>query len=106
MATRTRIDTSATALWASAFVILALVILQAGRLPSQQAFADQATARGPFTIVTANGGTGGDADPDELLYVLNSRYEVLMVYEVEDARQQRITLRDGGSLRNLFRAAP
>ena len=105
MATRTRIDTSSTALWASAFVILALVILQAGRLPSQQAFADQGTSRGPYTIITASAGTGEDAAPDELLYVLNSREEVLLVYEVEDARQQRITLRDGGSLRNLFRAA-
>jgi hypothetical protein len=54
------IDSSAAALWASAFVIAALIIVQAGRLPGNQAHAEMATGNGAYTLVTADAGTGGD----------------------------------------------
>ena len=97
-----RIDHGAAALWASAFLLAGLVITQAGRLPANPAFANMAVSDHGFTLVTANSGRGDDADPNELLYVLDSRSEMLLVYEIEDARQERIVLRHGGSLQNLF----
>jgi hypothetical protein len=96
-------NTAATAvLWASAFLIAALVIVQAGRLPVNPAYADMAVAEGGYTLLTTDSGRGEDAAPNELLYVLDSREEVILVYEIEDARQKQVFLRDGGSLRNLF----
>ncbi len=62
-------------------------------------------SRADYTIMTTNSGRGGDADPDELLYVIDNRDQVLMVYEIEDARRGQIILRDGGSLDILFRRA-
>ncbi len=105
MSRRQPLNSSSAVLWASAFVIGALTIVQAGRLPGNAAHAEMTGARGSYTLLTTNSGTGGDADPDELLYVIDNTDQVLMVYEVEDARRGKITLRDGGSLDNLFRAA-
>lgn len=105
MTNHERINTSSAALWASAFVIMALIIMQAGKLPGNAAYAEMATGSGSYTLITTNSGRGGDADPDELLYVLDSRDQVLLVYEVEDARNNQIFLRDGGSLINLFNSA-
>ncbi len=94
----------AAAMWASAFVIGALTIVQAGRLP-QAAYGEMSAAHGDYTILTTNSGRGGDIDPDELLYVIDNRAEVLLVYEIEDARRGKVILRDGGSLRALFHRA-
>jgi hypothetical protein len=99
------INTPAAVLWASAFIIAALIVIQAGRLPQNSAYAEMATGHGGFSLVTADAGRGGDVQPDELLYVIDSREQVLLVYEIEDARQGRVTLRDGGSLVNLFGSA-
>ncbi len=99
------ISNSAAALWASALVIAALTIVQAGRLPSQPAHGEMTASRADYTIRTTNSGRGGDVDPDELLYVIDNRDQVLMVYEIEDARRGQIILRDGGSLDLLFRRA-
>ena len=100
MSRRQPLNSSSAVLWASAFVIGALTIVQAGRLPGNAAHAEAADQ-----ALIDNSGVGGDADPDELLYVIDNTDQVLMVYEVEDARRGKITLRDGGSLDNLFRAA-
>ncbi len=99
------ISNSAATLWASALVIAALTIVQAGRLPSQTAHGEMTASRADYTIMTTNSGRGGDVDPDELLYVIDNRDQVLMVYEIEDARRGQIILRDGGSLDFLFRRA-
>ena len=105
MKNQNRYNTSSATLWASAFVIGAMIILQAGKLPSNQAHAEMSSTRGAFTLLTTNSGRGGDMDPDELLYVLDSVGAVLLVYEVEDTSKGRIFLRDGGSLVNLFNSA-
>lgn len=99
---RPSIDTPAAILWASAFLLAALVIVQAGRLPGNEAHAEMGVQFDGFTLLTTDSGRGEDAAPDELLYVLDSRAEMLYVYEVDDARNGTILLRDGGSLRNLF----
>ncbi len=98
-------NASSAALWASAFVIGALTIVQAGRLSGSAAHAEMVSTRGGYTLLTTNSGLGGEADPHELLYVIDNRDQVILVYEIEDAREGRLVLRDGGSLRSLFRAA-
>ena len=100
-----RINVSAAVLWASVFVIIAMIIVQAGKLTANQAFAGMATGSGTYTVLTANSGKGGDADPNELLYVIDNTAQVLLVYEIEDSRSGNIFLRDGGSLVNLFNSA-
>jgi hypothetical protein len=98
------INTAAAVLWASAFLLAALVIVQAGRLPGNPAYAEMGLESGGYTLLTTDSGRGGDAAPNELLYIVDSREEVVLVYEIEDARQSQIILRDGGSLQNLFTA--
>ena len=100
-----RINLSASVLWASVFVIIAMIIVQAGKLPGNAAYAEMATESGSYTVLTTNSGKGGDADPNELLYVIDSMAQVLLVYEIEDSRSGNIFLRDGGSLVNLFNSA-
>lgn len=106
MKSRTRINQSAAILWASAFVLTGMVIMQAGRMVGPNtANAEMATNRASYSLLTTNSGRGGEAQPDELLYVINAREETILVYEIEDARKGQILLRDGGPLPNLFRAA-
>ena len=92
-------------LWASAFVIGALVIVQAGRLPQPAAYGEMAASQGDYTILTTDSGRGGDIGPDQILYVIDNRDQVIMVYQIEDARRHQIVLRDGWSLDTLFRRA-
>jgi hypothetical protein len=102
---RTRIDGAAAVLWASAFMIGALVIVQAGRLPANRAYAEMAVEASDFSLLTTDAGRGEDAAPNELLYVIDSRAETLLIYEIEDARKKQIILRDGANLPVLFRNA-
>jgi hypothetical protein len=97
-------NTSATVLWASAFVIAALTILQAGRLPARSAYAETTANFNDFSLATARSGLGPDEKPYELLYVVDNHNEVLVVYDLQNV-QQGIFLRDGGPLVNLFRTA-
>ncbi len=105
MTKRTTINHSAAVLWASAFVIIAMIILQAGRMTGNTAYAEMATSSDVYSLLTTNSGTGGETDPNELLYVINKREGIMMVYEIEDARKRQVLLRDGGSLDALFKAA-
>jgi hypothetical protein len=100
----TQINSAAAALWASAFVILALIIVQAGRYPGVggSAMANMVADRGSYTLMTCDAGTGGDADPDEILCVIDSREQMMLVYDVEDVRKKAILLRDGYNLDQLF----
>ena len=91
-------------LWASAFVLAALLITQLGKLPgNRRTTPARASTSNDFTLAHRQIPVSGeDAAPDELLYVIDSRDEILLVYEIEDARKEQIILRGGGSLRNLF----
>jgi len=95
-------NASAAALWASAFVILAIIIVQAGRMPGNPAYAAVEADRGAYTLMTADSGKGGDVEPDEILCVIDSRDQVLLVYEIENARQGGLVLRERQSLEELF----
>ncbi|HMN96809.1 MAG TPA: hypothetical protein PKC43_07180 [Phycisphaerales bacterium] len=89
---------------ATAFILAALVILQAGRLPVAEAWAGGAAAAGDFSVVTATNGLGKESRPHELLYLVDNRSELLFVYEVEDASRRSLVLREVTSLPVLFRA--
>jgi hypothetical protein len=65
---------AASALLASAFVLVALIVLQAGRLG--EARADMVSSAGGLSVLTADTGS------EESLFVLDSRKEELSVYRV------------------------
>lgn len=93
------------ALWASAFVIAALVVLQAGNLPGNPAYADGVSNGANYTLLTVDSGRGGgDEGPDQIVVVIDNRNATMMGY-LTDARTGNINLLDGGSLEVLFRNA-
>jgi hypothetical protein len=92
-------------LWASAFVIAALVMLEAGRSPERAAHADQAvTGSAGFNMVTAKAGVDAEGQVQEVLYVIDGRDEVLYVYEIPSSTDRRIVFRAGVHLPTLFNA--
>ena len=103
--TRRGLNPSSTILWATAFLLGGMILTQAGRLPSNAAHAGTANSHGNYTVLTARTGTGDGLATHDLLYLIDNRDEVLLVYEIEDARKNAILLRDGGSLDTLFRSS-
>lgn len=103
----TQLSPAAAVLWASAFLLVAFIIVQAGKLPGSAAYAEMATAHADYIALTTSSGLGGGNgdEPYQILYIIDNRDETLMCYQIEDARTGRIELRGGGSLRNLFRQA-
>lgn len=87
----TRIDSAAATLWASAIVVLALVILQAGRLGAGAQARAEVSEVGDTVIATSAIEVGED-----IFAVLDSRAEKLMLYTVvnrnEIALQQTVDL--------------
>jgi len=61
-------------LWVSAGVIAALIVVQGGAFFGSTAQAEMATTSGSYSIMTTDGGN------DEILVVVDSRQEALMVY--------------------------
>ena len=111
---RRRVDRGDAVLWASACVLAGLVVIHAGRPAADPAPADASgivalAAQGGladgFSIVAARSGRGDDADPTKIVWVIDSAAEAVMVYEVEDARRNAITFREGSSLPRLFQSA-
>lgn len=96
-------------LWASAFVLAALVIVQAGRLPGNAAYAAGAANQGNqgTSAITLNTGLGPDAKPYEALWVLDGRGEMLFIYYIENgnAGDKALLLRQAIPVPELFRAA-
>jgi len=99
------LNLTGASLWASAFVIVAIIIVQAGQLPGNTAHAEMAAEGDFYRLITTNSGRGDDAAPYELLYVLDSRDGVMLVYEIDNAQTGSVILRGGGSVETLFRAA-
>ncbi|MBL0928243.1 MAG: hypothetical protein IBJ11_11430 [Phycisphaerales bacterium] len=91
---RDRADTAApAALFASAFVLLGLIIVAAGRL-SPAAHADAVNV-GDLSVLTASAGANED-----VLVVLDRREESLFVYGVEQGR--RLELLQRSNIKELF----
>ncbi|MCA9305154.1 MAG: hypothetical protein R3B46_08600 [Phycisphaerales bacterium] len=80
--TGSRLDTGAAALWASAFVIAAMIVSQASRLGAgNPAYAGNVSEVGDLTVMTASAG-----DNEDVLAVLDRRDEILYIYGVEQGR--------------------
>jgi hypothetical protein len=98
----------AVALWASAFILAALTIVQAGRLPLNAAFAGAANQGNEgVSVVTCETGLGPDNKPYEALWVLDSRGEMLFIYYIENANagEKSLLLRQVVPVPDLFRQA-
>ena len=95
-------QTAQAALWASAFVIGAMIVAQAGRLPGPAAWGETVSTQSDYTILTARTGLGPADRPFDSLFVIDNREQVLLVYEIEDAQRGTMVLRAGNSLPNLF----
>ena len=102
-----RTSSTATALLlVSAFLIAAMVIFQAGRLPAHPAYAgDSVAGSAGYTLLTASSGFGKDTRPYEFCYVFDNHDEMLFIYEVPQASDKRIVLRGGTYLPGLFATA-
>jgi hypothetical protein len=85
------------ALWASAFVLASLAVVQAGRLTGGQARADLVSQVGSYTVLTADAGT------EDVLLMLDTRKEQVLVYKVEN--QNAIELYKRYELPRLFQDA-
>ena len=96
---------SSSMLAVSAIAITALAIVEAGRLHPTANADDSAMGFGGYTVVTSGTSEGADAAPVEVLFVIDNRSESLLVYGIEAAPDRRLSLRGGGSLPALFRAA-
>ena len=83
----------AAALWASAFVLAGLVMLQASRL-APAAPADIVSSAGEFTALTADTGN------DDMLVAIDNRRELLLVYKV--ANQSTLELYKRYNLPQVF----
>lgn len=89
-------------LWASAFVIGALILVQAARvngaaeMPSIGSFGE-VSEMGDFVMLTADGGS------DEILIVIDSRAEQIYVYDVQN--QQQVRFLERRSLATVFEVA-
>lgn len=90
---------------ASALVIAALILFQAGRtgdsspVAPSAALAEMAAVSGGYAAMT----TQGQSSSEELLYVLDQRAERLMVYRVENQRD--IVLQRSEDLARVFSQA-
>ena len=92
-------------LWASAFVLASLVVVQFAKRPA--AFADEAIqGRDGFSFATVRNGliAAVPAMPD-CLWVLDNRTEMLYIYNIEDAGSMRLQIRYRENIATLFRQA-
>jgi len=93
--TSRRIDSGAAALWASAFILVALIITQASTLGrGNQARADVAVTT-ELTVLSAFAG-----NDEDIVAVIDRQSEMLFVYGIEQGRS--IELFQAVSLPQLF----
>ena len=86
-----------SALWASAFVILAMIFVVAGRGGGNTARAEMVSSAGDFTVMTTQG------QNEQILYVLDERSEQLLVYKV--VRKNEVQLFQSLNLTQTFEDA-
>ena len=84
-------------LWVSAGILAALIIVQGGSLIESPAIAEMGTTNGSYSIMTTDGGN------DEVLVLVDSRQESLMVYRVVNGLDFRMLERE--ELSSLFSRA-
>jgi hypothetical protein len=103
-----QLNMPAALLWVSAFLLTALTIIQAARMPLNSAFAAAANQGGQgMSVVTQSTGLGPAERPYEALWVLDGRGEMLFIYYVENANagEKALLLRQAIPVPELFRIA-
>ena len=92
-------------LWASAFVLAGLIVLQFSH--RQAAYAEEVfPGRDGFSFATVrNGLIAGIPSMPESVWVLDNRSEMLFIYNIENSDNTRMQIRHRESLANLFRRA-
>jgi len=76
-------DNTNGALWASAFVLGAMIVFSASK-HSPLAVADNALTGDGFTMLTAENGQGSD-----FLYIIDDHSSMLMVYDIPDPQNRQ-----------------
>lgn len=84
-------------LWVSAGVLAALIVVQGAGILDTPAHAEMTSASGSYTMMTTDGGN------DELLFVVDSGHESLLVYRTD--RSQGMQLLEREDLAGLFTRA-
>ena len=99
-----RILSTSALLWASAFVLAAMIVVQLGKIGGRGSVAlaelpagDVVSRVGDYTVLTFNGGN------DDVLAVLDGRAEEIFTYRVKNLNQFEFLGRD--KLADLFTAA-
>lgn len=80
-----RIDTGAAALWASAFVIMAMIITQSSNARIGTAARADVTSVGSFTVTNIKA-----REDSDVLLVLNDAQEKLFIYGLEQGRSLKL----------------
>ncbi|MCA9310314.1 MAG: hypothetical protein KDA21_03860 [Phycisphaerales bacterium] len=96
---RRTLNGAAAALWASAFVIMALIIIQAGQVGTgpNAAWAETISDVGDYEIMTVPVG-----NLEEVLVVLDSRDETIYTYATS---ARAVELQDFRNVREMFELA-
>lgn len=84
-------------LWVSAGVLASLIVVQGAGMLDTPAQAEMTSASGSYTLMTTDGGN------DELLFVVDSGHESLLVYRTD--RSQGMQLLEREDLAGLFARA-
>jgi len=85
-------------LWVSAGVLGALIVVQGSGLLDSPARAEMSTTSGSYSVMTTDGGN------DEILVVVDSRQESLMVYRTSGSTND-LKMLDREELSSLFMRA-
>lgn len=89
-----------TVLWASAFIVAALVFVMAGR-HTQNAYAGDASTANGFTLITTPNDQGSD-----LLYLIDQETSMLIVYNLKNPQlNSEMELVAAWYLPSMFNAA-
>jgi len=84
-------------LWVSAAVLAALIVVQGAGFLDSQASAEMAISSGAYAMMTSDGGN------DEVLVIVDSSQESLMVYHTD--RTKGLQMLEREDLRGLFERA-
>lgn len=75
-------------LWISAGLLAGLIIVRGAGMLESEALADMTTTSQSYSMMTTDGGT------DEVLVVVDSRQESLMIYRVDSSNQLQLYKRE------------
>jgi len=75
-------------LWLTAGVLAGLIVVQGAGMLESEAVADMTTTTQSYSMMTTDGGT------DEVLVIVDSRQESLMIYRVDSSNQLQLYKRE------------